>query len=100
MNKKQKMNYTFRFKVKYWNASEILLSGGLGIASSYAEAVAQLENFYGNDLISILLLELYDEGNLLFLPEDCLDIFSESECPSIDFSVKSSDQKGIAEREG
>ncbi len=89
------MNYNFRFKVKYWNEYKSCYqeSGGLGIAPSYAEAVAQLENFYGDDLVSVLLLELYDKGNLLFLPEDCLDIFSESECPAIDFSVKSSDQK-------
>ena len=86
------MNYNFRFKVKYWDEykSYYQESGGLGIAPSYSEAVAQLENFYGDDLESILFLKLYDEGNLLFLPEDFLDIFSETECPAIDFSVKSS----------
>lgn len=95
------MNYNFRFKVKYWDEYNSCYqeSGGLGIAPSYTEAVAQLENFYGDDLAAVLLLELCDEGNLLFLPENCLDIFSESEFPSIDFSVKSLDQKGIAKKE-
>ena len=45
---------------------------GMGLADSYMTAVQQLDNYYGEDLISIKHLELFSEDNLILLPEDVM----------------------------
>ena len=89
------MDYIFRFKVKYYNSvnknyEEV---GGLGFAPSFTAAMEKIEEFFGDDLVSVQRLDFYDKENLIFLPEENLDIFSAAEFPFIDFSVKSSNQK-------
>ena len=45
---------------------------GMGFADSFAQAAGIIENFYGSDLINIQKLELYEESNLILLPQSCI----------------------------
>lgn len=42
---------------------------GMGLAESFKDAVGQLEDYYGTDLVSIKHLELYEDCSLIILPE-------------------------------
>ena len=66
------MNYPFSYtivRIDYVNENSYFRESGMGVAQSYANAMAIIENFYGNDLISVRKLELYKESPLIILPE-------------------------------
>ena len=42
---------------------------GMGLAQSYANAMEQLENYYGEDLIAVKHLELFADSTIILLPE-------------------------------
>ena len=42
---------------------------GMGLAQSYANAMEQLENYYGEDLIAVKHLELFADSSIILLPE-------------------------------
>lgn len=50
---------------------------GMGLADSYADAAKQLENYYGNDLVIIKELMLYEEAPLILLNEEVVRNYSE-----------------------
>ena len=52
---------------------------GMGLADSYMTAVQQLDNYYGEDLISIKHLELFAENNIILLPEDVMMGYSKTD---------------------
>ena len=52
---------------------------GMGIATSFADAAKQIENYYDNDLVSIQTLELHEENRLIFLPEGCIEEYKRAE---------------------
>lgn len=52
---------------------------GMGIATSFADAAKQIEDYFDNDLVSIQRLELHEENHLIFLPEGCIEEFKRTE---------------------
>ena len=52
---------------------------GMGFADSFAHAAGILENYYGSDLISIQKLELFEESNLILMPQACINEYKRRE---------------------
>ena len=52
---------------------------GMAFCTSYAHAAAQIEEYYGEDLISIKHLMLYEESSLIILSEQTIKDYSEAE---------------------
>ena len=75
------MRYPFSYTVihiDHDNENSYLRESGMGIAESYANAMAIIENFYGDDLISVRKLELYEESPLIILPEQVTEDYAEA----------------------
>ena len=55
------------YKVRFWDEidKKSLVQSGFTFASSFADAAGILEKVYGNDLMTILRLELLDENEVL-----------------------------------
>ena len=56
-------------RIDYVNENSYFRESGMGIAQSYADAMAIIEDFYNTDLISVRKLELYENSPLIILPE-------------------------------
>lgn len=84
------MKYPFRFKVQIVDTDDhtYYISNGLGLCTSYANAAAQIEKHFKNELCTILFLELYSEEGLIFLTEDTCDNYSTTEFPEIEYAYK------------
>lgn len=52
---------------------------GMGFADSFAHAAGIVENYYGSDLISIQKLELFEESDLILMPQACIDEYKRRE---------------------
>ena len=52
---------------------------GMGFADSFAQAAGIIENFYGSDLINIQKLELFEESDLILMPQSCIDEYKRRE---------------------
>ena len=52
---------------------------GMGFADSFAQAAGIIENFYGSDLINIQKLELYEESDLILMPQTCINEYKRRE---------------------
>ena len=52
---------------------------GMGFADSFAQAAGIIENYYGSDLISIQKLELYEESDLILMPQSCINEYKRRE---------------------
>lgn len=55
---------------------------GLGLANSFAHAMEQIENHYGEDLVKLINLELFEECSLLVVPEAFAKDFSTNDFTS------------------
>ena len=51
---------------------------GMGIASSYSDAMRFIENYYGTDLIAVKHLELFEENELILMPEAYIKEYSKN----------------------
>ena len=60
------------------DSGKIVEEGGIVAASCFADAVVQIETFYGDVLRDILLLRYLDEGVLANIPEEVLNKIEES----------------------
>ena len=79
-------NYPFTFSVvvyhgydKETNASSYYRQQGMGFADSFAQAAGILENYYGSELINIQKLELFEESDLILMPQSCIDEYKRRE---------------------
>ena len=75
------MMYSFSYTVVYIdhdNENSYLRESGMGLAESYANAMAIIENYYGKDLISVRKLELYGKTPLIILPEQVTEDYAEA----------------------
>lgn len=79
-------NYPFTFAVvvyhgydKETNASSYHRQQGMGFADSFSQAAGIIENYYGSDLISIQKLELFEESDLILMPQSCIDEYKRRE---------------------
>lgn len=52
---------------------------GMGLAESYAVAMKQLEEYYGDDLIAVKHLELHEENGIILLPEHVIEDYARAE---------------------
>lgn len=55
---------------------------GLGLANSFAHAMEQIENYYDEDLVKLINLELFEECSLLVVPEAFAKDFSTNDFTS------------------
>ena len=69
------MGDTFDSELQY------ILESGMGICTSYTDAMSQIEDYFGTDLISIKYLELYAECSLIPMPMSSVVSFAESDWP-------------------
>ena len=85
--------YPFSFIIQGYstlgNEPRNYLEHGVGFCETYADAAKQIEEFYGDELIAIKHIELYEERSLITLPKgsyeemvDCLESYEnvELEC--------------------
>ena len=79
-------NYPFAFSIVAYcgydaekQESRYNRQQGMGFADSFATAAGLLERSYGSDLISIEKLELFEETDLLMMPQSCIDDYRRRE---------------------
>lgn len=58
------------------NTNHYIRESGMGLAQSYAHAMEILENYYDMDLIAVKHLELFEENNVILLPEAVIRKYS------------------------
>ena len=61
-----------RYKVKYDSGNGEAYESGILVSDNYMNAAAQIEDFYGPDLIEILKLK-YLDADFLLIPEKIID---------------------------
>lgn len=61
------------------NESSYHRQQGMGFADSFAHAAGIVENYYGSDLISIQKLELFEESDLILMPQSHIDEYKRRE---------------------
>ena len=79
-------NYPFAFSVVVYHGydkntgeSNYHRQQGMGFADSFAHAAGIVENYYGSDLISIQKLELFEESDLILMPQACINEYKRRE---------------------
>jgi hypothetical protein len=75
-----------------------ILDSGMGICGSYTDAMGQIEEYYGTDLVAIKYLELYAESSLIPMPMSTVECYSESDWPH-DNSCIPCTEKGVTRAE-
>lgn len=92
------MKYPFAYTVQGYNYEEeqYYLENGISICESFADAADILEKHFGNELIAIKHLELYEDSTVITLPKGTFDevvnCLESNEC----FEIKC-DKKGNRE---
>lgn len=61
--------FTCLYKVKCYFDNTEYIDNGVLYTNTFAEAAAQLEDFYGCELIEITYMEMFDTPHLLLPPE-------------------------------
>lgn len=64
------MKYPFSYEViiiDSFNTSNYLKECGMGLADNFTDAMEYIENYYGEDLITVKHLELFEESDLIIL---------------------------------
>jgi hypothetical protein len=79
-------NYPFTFSVvvyrgydKEAKTSSYHRQQGMGFADSFAHAAGIIENYYGSNLINIQKLEMFEETDLILMPQSCIDEYKRRE---------------------
>lgn len=72
--------YPFSFTVIFLDqvneGNTYVTETGMGLASSFANATAILEDTYGRDLVAIKHLELYESTNIIILNKDIVNQYN------------------------
>lgn len=58
------------------NSNHYIRESGMSFAKSYKHAMEILENYYGIDLIAVKHLELFEESNVILMPESFIKEYS------------------------
>ena len=64
------MKYPFSYEliiIDSFNTSNYLKECGMGLADNFTDAMEYIEDYYGEDLIAVKNLELFEESNLIIL---------------------------------
>ena len=64
---------------KETNTSTYHRQQGMGFADSFAQAAGIIENYYGSDLINIQKLELFEESDVILMPQACINEYKRRE---------------------
>lgn len=79
-------NYPFTFSVVVYHGynkdtgeSNYHRQQGMGFADSFAQAAGIIENYYGSELINIQKLELFEESDLILMPQACINEYKRRE---------------------
>ena len=69
------MKYPFAYTVQGYDYDEehYYLENGIGLCESFADAADILEKCYGNKLIAIKHIELYEDNTVITLPKGTFD---------------------------
>ena len=86
------MGDTFDSELQY------ILESGMGMCTSYTDAMSQIEDYFGTDLISIKYLELYAECSLIPMPISAVTSFAESDWP-VDNACIPCTERGVTRAE-
>lgn len=83
-------NNVFSFKATVSNTDRNYVSEtcGFGLADTYTEAASYLELHYGDELLSIDDITLFEDENLIFLPKKVVEDYKKTEFPSIEYENK------------
>ena len=88
--------YPFTYTIQGYNYEDekYYLESGIGFCESFADAANILDKRYGNELIAVKHLELFEEDNIIALPkgtfDEVVDCLESDEC----FEVEC-DEKGV-----
>lgn len=87
--------YPYGYRVKFCTGEEDdykqYYINGMGLTTSYAEAARQLEEYFGNDLMEIDYLELFEESITIILPASVIETYKKTDFPDVDFAVEAAD---------
>lgn len=80
--------YPFSFEAVFYDEDddEYRLEAGMSLAENYAQAAQKVEDYYGNTLMIIKNLELYEESDIITLPTSVIAEYRSRRCE--DASVK------------
>lgn len=83
------MKYPFSFEAVGFYAEDrkYYKQCGMGVCANYSDAAAQIEDYFGAELIKIDKIKLYEESNLIFLPREMIRKYDRADAPSIDFEI-------------
>lgn len=75
--------FPFSFKVVIvdccaYSTDSYVLESGMGICNSYSQAAKYIESYYGDDLIQIKELMLYEASELIILPPESIEDYTKS----------------------
>lgn len=89
------MKYPFAYTVQGYNydTKNDYLENGIGLCESFTDAANIIEKRYGNELIAVKHIELYEDDTVIVLPkgtfDEVVDCLESEEC----FEIKC-DKKG------
>lgn len=85
------MKYPFSFEVicycREYGDNNYYKQYGMGICESYGDAAAQIEDYFGNDIVKINLIKLYEESKLIFLSKEMIQKYDRQDCPAVNFEI-------------
>ena len=66
--------YPFSYEAVFYDedVDEYRLEAGMSFAENYAQAAQKIEDYYGNILMIIKNLELYEENDIITLPKSVI----------------------------
>lgn len=65
--------YPFAFKVITYDDGEYKSEFGMGLAESFSDAMKQLEGHFGEELMTIKHLELFEASSIISMPKDAAE---------------------------
>lgn len=75
--KKKRFPFTFTIESGYWDEDKrtwvASIDSGMGFCYNFTDAVNQIEEFYGEELVAINSLILLEEDNLIFMEPEWIE---------------------------
>lgn len=80
---RKRFPFAFTIESGYWDEDKrawiASIDSGMGICESFTDAVAQIERFYGDELIAINSLILQEEDDLIFMEPEWIEAIQKDE---------------------
>ena len=80
---RKRFPFTFTIESGYWDEDKrawiASIDSGMGVCESFTEAVAQIEKFYGDELVAIKNLTLLEEDDLIFMEPEWIEAIEKDE---------------------